>query len=218
MRKILLSVGMGAALAGGGSASAQVRITEWMYSGGGGEFIEFTNIGAAPVDMAGWSYDDDSRLPGEFDLSGFGVVQPGESVVISEDSPAVFRSAWSLPETVKVLGPYTNNLGRADEINLYDGSDALVDRLTYGDVPFPGSIRTQNRSGGPTSLAALGVNDVLQWAFVDTGAGDPFGVGFSTSLNNDTGNPGAFIPEPAGLTIVAAGAAMLLRRRTRTHA
>jgi len=114
-------------------ASAQMRITEWMYSGGSGEFIEFTNVGNAPVDLTGWSYDDDSRLPGVFLLTPLGVVQPGQSVVITEATAAAFRSEWSLPMSVGVLGEYTNNLGRNDEINLFDSSGTLADRLTYGD-------------------------------------------------------------------------------------
>jgi hypothetical protein len=60
-----------------------MRITEYMYSGLGGEFIEFTNRSDAPIDMTGWSYDDDHAVPGAFSLSAFGVVQPGESVVLA---------------------------------------------------------------------------------------------------------------------------------------
>lgn len=74
-RKILLAALLAAGTA---SAHAQVRITEWMYSGNPGEYVEFTNLGPAAVDFTGWSFDDDSRTPGVFSLSGFGVVQPGE--------------------------------------------------------------------------------------------------------------------------------------------
>jgi hypothetical protein len=34
-----------------------------------------------------------------------------------------------------------------DEINIYDTSISLVDRLTYGDENIPGSIRTDVQSG-----------------------------------------------------------------------
>ena len=34
-----------------------VVITEWMYQGANGEFVEFTNTGTTPVDLAGWSFD-----------------------------------------------------------------------------------------------------------------------------------------------------------------
>jgi len=190
------------------AAQASIRITEWMYSGQNGEFVEFTNVGAGPVDMTGWSYDDDSRIPGVFSLSGFGVVQPGESVIITESSAADFRVAWSLPVSVKVLGGYTNNLGRNDEINLFDGSDQLVDRLTYGDQAFVGSIRTQGRSGNPTTPAALGANDVYQWTL--SAVGDTFGSYASTG--GDIGNPGVYIPEPSALALIALGALAVRRR------
>ncbi len=45
---------------------AQMRITEYMYSGNGAanEFIEFTNVGATPIDLTGWSYDDSDMIDG----------------------------------------------------------------------------------------------------------------------------------------------------------
>ncbi len=191
-----------------GAAEAGIRITEWMYTGQNGEFVEFTNVGAAPVDMTGWSYDDDSRIPGVFSLSGFGVVQPGESVIITESTAAAFRAAWNLPASVKVLGGVTNNLGRNDEINLFDGSNQLVDRLTYGDQNFPGSIRTQRVSGNPSTPAALGANDVYQWTL--SAVGDTFGS--YTSTGGDVGNPGVYIPEPGALALLVVGVLAARRR------
>jgi predicted extracellular nuclease len=209
-----------AALAGalavlsGGTASAQMRITEWMYSGADLEYIEFTNIGGAPIDMTGWSYDDDSQTPGAVDLSGYGVVLAGESVILAENTDAAFRAAWGLPLSVDVIGSNTTNLGRNDEINLYDNSSALVDRLTYGDQNFPGTIRTQNISGNPISFAALGINDVAQWqlSFI----GDAYGSYASTGA--DLGNPGGFpaVPEPSTYVLLAMGSAlMFFARKTR---
>lgn len=188
-------------------ASAGMYITEWMYSGANGEFVEFTNLGAVPIDMTGWSYDDDSQLPGVFDLSGFGVVQPGQSVIITESTADDFIAAWNL-SGVAVLGGYTNNLGRNDEINLFDAGGQLVDCLTYGDQTFPGTIRTQNVSGNPLTPAALGANDVSQWTL--SVVGDEFGS--YTSMGGDKGNPGVYIPEPAGLVLLAL-AGLALRRR-----
>ncbi len=146
----------------------ELRITEWMYDGPGGEFVELTNVGTAAIDLAGWSYDDDSRLPGVFDLSGFGVVAAGESVVFTEVTPAAFRASWNLCEAAKVIGPYTNNLGRNDEINIFDAEGELADRLTYGDQTFPGSIRTTGASGW-VSVAGLGANDPLAWTLATVG-------------------------------------------------
>lgn len=209
-------------LAVAGAASADIRITEWMYNNFP-EYVEFTNVGNAPIDMSGWSYDDDSRTPGAFDLSAFGVVRPGESVLITEGDAEAFRASWSLPASIKIIGEYTNNLGRNDEINLFDADGNLVDRLTYGDQSFPGSIRTQNRGGVPISFDALGANDVFQWAFADElpGGGpidltEVYGsVGFFVNDLGQTGNPGYFfIPTPGAAALFAlAGLAGVRRRR-----
>ncbi len=192
-----------------GAANAGMYITEYMYKGNGGEFVEFTNLGPAPIDMTGWSFDDDSRLPGVLDLSSFGIVDPGESVVISEYAAGDFRNDWGLGAGVKIIGEYTNNLGRNDEINLYNASDALVDRLTFGDQNFSGSIRTENVSGNPKTPAALGANDIYQWEL--SSVGDVQGSWTSTS--GDLGNPGTYFPEPASLVLLAIGALGLIRRR-----
>ncbi len=53
--------------ASAGTASANIRITEYLYQGLNGstqvtfEYIELTNLSAAPIDMTGWSFDDDGR-------------------------------------------------------------------------------------------------------------------------------------------------------------
>lgn len=189
-------------------ASADIRITEWAYSADPGEFIEFTNVGAAPIDLTGWSYDDDSRTPGAFDLSGFGVVAPGQSVVLTEASEAAFRADWALPASVVIVGGYTNNLGRNDEINLFDAGANLIDRLTYGDENFPGSIRTQGTSGNALP-ADLGTNNIFAWFFA--APGDAFGSYFSAS--GSFGNPGYYIPAPGAIALAGLGALAAGRRR-----
>jgi hypothetical protein len=185
-----------------GTADATMRITEWAYQGAGGEFIEFTNVGAAAVDMTGWSFDDSSAVAGTFSLSDFGVVAPRESVILSENTAAAFRTEWGLAGTVNVIGENSQNLGRGDEMNLYDNTSALVDTLTYDDQGIAGSIRTNVNSGNPATLAALGANDVLQWVL--SSAGD--GYGSYASVGGALGNPGKFtlVPEPnSGLLFVA---------------
>jgi predicted extracellular nuclease len=197
---------------------AGVLISEWAYAGTDGEFIEFTNYGPGAVDFTGWSFDDDSQTPGGTDLSAFGVVAAGESVVLTDVAEADFRTAWGLDAAVKIIGGNLVNLGRNDEINLFNGPDAvanLVDRLTFGDQNIAGTIRTQNVSGNPGSAAALGANDVAQWVLSATG--DSFGS--RLSANGDIGNPGiapfaTAIPEPAtaaliGLTLLG----LAVRRR-----
>lgn len=194
------------------AALSQVYVTEFMYQGIGGastEFVEFTNLGSDPVDFTGWSYDDDSRTPGVFDLSGFGSVAAGESVVITEMDPGNFRTRWGLGASVKILGPYDNKLGRNDEINLYDNNGDLVDRMAYGDQFFPGSIRPRYDSVN-IPFAALGQNDPL--ALVASQAGDFFGSQLNSEGEN--GNPGVYvIPAPGAFALLGIGGLIGLRRR-----
>jgi len=165
-----------------------MRITEYMYTGYGAEFIEFTNVGTTSVDMTGWSFDDDSGNAGTFSLSAFGTVQPGESVILTESDAAAFRTAWGLCNGVKVIGGLSANLGREDEINLYDGNTTpvLVDRLTYGDQTYSsGSIRTQNFSGW-VSAAGLGANNILEWTLSSLSDAE---ASYASS-GGDIGSPG----------------------------
>lgn len=191
-----------------GVAQAQVQFTEWSYQGVNGEIIEITNSTGAPLNMAGWSYDDDSRLPGVIDLSGFGVLAAGESAILTDVLASDFRTAWGLSASVKIIGGNTANLGRNDEINLFNGT-TLVDRLTFGDQNIPGSIRTQNRSG-ITLPSNWGANNVLGWFF--STAGDAYGSYASTG--GDVGSPGVAIPTPGALALMGvAGLAATRRRR-----
>jgi predicted extracellular nuclease len=182
------------------NTTPNVQITEYMYDGANREIIEFTNLGTTAVDMTGWSFDDDSRIAGTVSLSAFGIVQPGESVILAEATEAEFRTAWAIPATVKVIGGLTANLGRADEINLFDNNNQLVDRLTYGDAVIPGTIRTQNASGWTEAgnLAPTQVN--AQWVLSTVADAQ----NSRTSTGGDIGNPGSYVSSSvptAGVTI-----------------
>jgi uncharacterized protein len=212
------------------SASAElisgetIAITEWMYSPSSGpyEYVEFTNVGAVPIDMTGWSEDDSTREAGKHPFgSTFGIVQPGESVIVCEgdNTVAAFRTYWNLPATVKVISYGTNdNLGRNDEINLYDAAGGLVDRLTYGDDSsksgyVPGSVRTQG-VGGNIPLAYLWQNDPTH--AVLSVVGDAYlSHRDGGSGSGDIGNPGVYTPyvpapEPSSIVLLAAGFVGLL--------
>ncbi len=208
---------LGVCLCATSAAQAQVRITEWMYNGIA-EFVEFTNVSGAPVDMTGWSFDDSNAIVGAFDLSAFGTVAPGESVLITQALAGDFKLDWGLGAGVKVIGELgvigaSHNLGRNDAMNLFDDSGALADTLVYGDETFPGSIRTNGISGNPATPAALGANDPYQWVL--SSFGDGYGSYFS--LGGEEGNPGVYIPEPASalLIVFGGGVAALRRRRAR---
>ena len=200
------------ALAFTASTFGQIRITEWMYNGLGtssiGEFVELTNVGGLAIDMTGWSFDDNSRQPGSQSLSAFGVVIPGQSVILTDMTVAAFNADWNLSGIV-VIGGNTNNLGRGDEINIYDNASTLVDRLTYDDQNL-GGPRTNGTSANPNSFAVLGTNDCTQWTL--SSVGDAFGSYHSAA--NETGNPGHYpVPEPSALAMAFFGGLLLLRRR-----
>jgi len=192
-------------------ARAEMRITEFMYRGydgpgahRDGEFVEFTNVGNSPVDMTGWYFDDENafdvqpgHVPEPFDLSSFGLVLPGESVILTSETPGGFRTAWGISGETKIIGffgtQWGNNLGRNDELNLFDAEHNLVDQLRYGDNQyFPGSVRTQMSSANPTTLASLGVNDIYQWQL--SYEGDHLGSWLSAY--GEVGNPGQYISIP----------------------
>lgn len=191
-------------------AFANIQITEWMYNGNGatGEYVEFTNLGGTAVDFTGWSFDDDSRVAGTVSLSAIGMLAPGASAVLTEAAAADFRAAWNLGASVAIVGSNTTNLGRADEINLFDAAGNLVDRLTYGDAVFAGTIRTQNFSGNPGSTADLASFTVTP-GWVLSSVGDGFGS--YASGFGDVGNPGLYapVPEPGTWALLLAGAGVL---------
>lgn len=174
------------------AGSAGLRITEWMYAGVNGEFIELTNLSGASIDLTGWSLDDDHALAGAFSLSSLGTLAPGESAIVTESVDTVFRTAWSLAPTVKVLGQLGatsgNNLGRNDQIHLFNASGTLEDRLDYGDQTYPGSIRTQNASG-QVPCTAIAQNTIQAWQL--SSVADAYGSRASTGA--DVGTPGSFV-------------------------
>lgn len=213
MKNRLMSIGGALVALASVSASGAIRITEYMYnssSASTGEFVELTNLGASSVDMTGWSFDDSSRVPGSQSLSAFGVVAPGQSVVLTDAAAASFITAWGL-SGVSVIGGNTNNLGRADEINIYDASNTLVDRLTYDDQTYAGTPRTNGVSAW-AAVSGDGPFGTITSAWKLSAVGDSQGSVLSTG--NDIGNPGRHVvPEPA--TFAAALLGFTIAGRTR---
>ena len=183
-------------------AAGQVQITEYMYSGLDGEFIELTNVSALPVDLEDWSLDDKSAIPGTYDLSLAGIIDPGESVLVTDRIASNFSASWSLGATTVLGGNAIASLGRNDEIHVFDAAGATVDVLAFGDDDFPGSLRARNASAQGCD-AGLGGDDIYRWTLALEG--DAWGS--RVSLNGDVGSPGLHGPvtcPPVGVAFCVA--------------
>jgi predicted extracellular nuclease len=211
---------IGTSSVAGTAAAVEVGITEWQYNGS--EYVEFTNLSLSVIDFFGWSFDDNSRTPGSVSLSAIGMVAPGESVLLVETDAAAFRTLWNLPLSVKIVELNTNNLGRNDEINLYNNLNALVDRLTYNDQGTAGGPQTLNIGGNPLTLAALDA-DTAGTGWILSQVGDAYGS-YTSATGGFIGNPGIFIPPvplPAALPLLLSGIlgfAVVRKRSTATVA
>ncbi|PJJ55236.1 lamin tail domain-containing protein [Compostimonas suwonensis] len=163
--------------------TGQIRITEWEYNGS--EFVEFTNLDTDSIDLDGWSFSDSGENPGDTDLSSAGIVAPGESFILSEESAADFRSEWNLPSSIKVVGDNSKNLGRGDAINIYNSADTLVDTLTYSDEDGKGP-RTDTASAWPSTESVIGTDHAASWTRSTAGDAE----GSWTSKSGYIGSPG----------------------------
>lgn len=206
-----------AALGGAAYGAGQIAITELLYNSdnGGGEFFELTNIGDMAVDVTGWTMLDNDAAPDPtdyFDLSAFGSIAAGESVIVTELDAAAFRTQWSLAASVKVIGGLGDvtgkNLGRNDSVVIFDSMSAIIDRLDYGDQAFPGTPRPIDASIW-AGVGAKGANDVYGWT--QSTVGD-FQNSYASTLG-DIGNPGSHIPAPGAAAIFGLGALVAGRRR-----
>ncbi len=168
-----------------------MKITEYMYSGQPGEFVELTNISNGSVNLSGWRFVNESESPRWVDLSGLGMVESGKRVILTEANEGEFREEWQLPdpEQVKILPALSNHLGRNDKIKIYDGQNQLVDQLIYGDERYPGTIHTENISGNRTAGLGFGSSAIFSWVLSQPD--DRFGS-IVTEFNALVGNPGLF--------------------------
>jgi hypothetical protein len=113
-----------------GTLGVPIRITEINYNppgGGGFEFIELQNVGAAPVDLSGMYFDGI-----EFTFLVGTVLQPGATLVLSSDAdPNGFAARYP---GVPVAGRFGGSLNNAGErITLYDRTGAIVFTVDYDD-------------------------------------------------------------------------------------
>lgn len=178
-----------------------VYITEVMYTGLFGEFVEVTNTGAAQVDVNGWKYDDNTGS-GVAMFSSATLLDQNECFIITEVSSAVFNQAWYTDSgegapggLVAIYQNSSNNLGRSDAVNIWeDASSILIDTLVFndqgsGDVKGP---RTEDVSAVPGPLTVLGDNKFKNWVLSAVGTGNAWKAGAAAPVPGPVGSPGQY--------------------------
>ncbi len=99
------------------------------------DWFEVTNYGSSSVDLGGFSWDDNSWLPGTVVFPSM-VIAPGEAIVVAQiDSvnEAAFRTAWNLGPWVQVLVNENFAIGQpgfsssGDGVALFDTSSTPIE-------------------------------------------------------------------------------------------
>lgn len=174
------------------AGAPRVKFTEFAYGGkvaaakGDGEYTEITNIGFTPADLTGWSYDTAATVstPGALSLSSLGLLLPGESALITDVTPAEFRTDWGLIDSVKVIPDNGTTLNKGPmTIRLYDAGNTLVDSVSYASG-------FQSGKGIAASVDAALVGDMAgTTGWTISAAGDA--EGSWVSATGSVGSPGA---------------------------
>jgi hypothetical protein len=155
-----------------------VVITELMYHPdlGGDEFIEIRNVTRQTIDLSNWKFTSGVN----FTFPAGTSLAPGAHALVVAIAPATFRSKYSIPASVTILGPYTGSLDNAGEkvvISKPTGAPAdpyiEIDRITYNNkAPWP-----LPPAGAGPSLARMFAsrypNDVANWRAETGPAGTP---------------------------------------------
>jgi hypothetical protein len=168
---------------GGMSAAAapNVLISEVHPAGSGNgtyaaDWFEVTNTSTSPVDITGWTMDDNSNVFGSsVALNGVASIAPGESVVFIDGTTPVninaFITAWfgSNAPSGLIIGTYGGSgVGLStsgDAVNLFDASGNRITGISFGTAVANATFDNTAGLGStalplPTvsTLSAVGVN------------------------------------------------------------
>ncbi len=160
------------------------------------EFIELHNITTSPVDVSGWKIKGDS----DFIFASGTTIRPGDYILVVGFDPAIdptslsaFRSAYALPASVRIYGPFTPKLlNSAQNIELAFPGVAvngvtpfiLVDKAEYSDsAPWPIGADGTGKSLQRQSRIVIG-NDPSNWTAATATPGN-VNTGESAILDSD---------------------------------
>ncbi len=149
-----------------------------------GDWFEITNVGASAVNLAGFSWDDDSKIVGTYVFPNITLLAGQSLIVLDEDSVNVqaWTNIWSqTPNGIKVVARnqmtpsgFAGLSQSGDRIYLWDASNAIVDTIAYTSY-----------TAGSSLVFANGVNQGQSVNGVN---------GAYTSLGNDIGSPANLAP------------------------
>jgi hypothetical protein len=156
-----------------GSLGVPLRITELMYNPIGGstcEFLEVQNIGTAPLDVSGFSFQGIN-----FTFPNGTIIQPGAVLLLANNaSPSAFATRYP---GVTVFGYYGGNLNNGGErIAILDRNGQVVTEVTYN-----------NAGGWPTAADGGGYSIELIDPYADLNS--PANWRASTAPNGTPGLP-----------------------------
>ncbi|MGI9243606.1 MAG: lamin tail domain-containing protein, partial [Verrucomicrobiales bacterium] len=152
---------------------AGLRITEIMYNnvpGSAVEYIELTNTGSVPIDLAGVSFDAGSPFDA-YVLPSY-VLQPGASAVITNDAAAFVALYGNGPDIIgEWPGGQLSNGGESVVMRDPDGN--VIHDFSYDDSgAWPGAA-----DGDSFSLQIVDTegdyNDPSNWTSSDGSGGSP---------------------------------------------
>ncbi len=163
------------------SVLADLVITEIMGRSGHSsptdvDWWELTNTGPIPINLLGYSWDDNHQRVG-MNIFPDMVIDANESIIIRDTvdaSEEVWRFDWGLGPEITIHAPSTfSRLGNDDGVFLYDAAEQLITSITYGSsiVGFSNAWDTNSVSLG-------------------TSRDGEYGAWHSSNLSPDTGSPG----------------------------
>ncbi|MDA7908249.1 lamin tail domain-containing protein, partial [Akkermansiaceae bacterium] len=183
----------------------QIVFSEVMYHppAGGHEFIEVQNLTATPFDIAQWQLTEGASFTfPDFDsgpaLDSF--LKAFERIILCDTDPATFRATYSVPDSIRVFGPWTGQLSNGGErITLADKNGTIRCSFRYEDRdPWPVAA---DGAGHSLLLAddSFAIDDYRIWTSA------PPTPGFSTPLSAEEPFPNPEVNLSIGIPFVNYG-------------
>ncbi len=191
------------------AAYAAVQITEIMYDvadgDSGREWVEITNTGTEPVDIAKFKLTEGTTNHGFTAASGGTLLAPGSSAILADD-PAKFTADW--PTYAGVLLNTTFSLSNTGEtLTIKNASAGIEDSVSYtASLGAAGDKGSLQRSGA-NFVAALPSPGVFPGTFTPVQKIVKAALVKASSISKSTSITKAKIPKVSKRSLTAAVAA-----------